>query len=234
MNRGVVFLYIFNFDTKRKTVKKKLFFKKIKYEDYFDRENIKYNNMLFTIVKTSYDISDEDIFKFVRMFKGEILPGRNKEFNSTYKDFLFNINPYMKRAYLNSFKKIIENNGDVIPTVCIQDDCFKLCREYNEIAGKCKSLVILSPENKDVFQFQKNCFYEFGLRVYINAMYKVDEMKFSFDTRNIGEERGAYCFVDNNIIRFHPSKEYFSETNIPEKLIETGVYIDYINAVLNS
>ena len=198
---------------------KKRFFKRIKSEEFFERYNLRLGNKVFTVVNTSMEIDNIEIFRLVKSFKGKLLKTSNDDFNFMYSDMIFDSYQYNKRAILSTLFR----NIDKYSSVCIEDYDFKLTQEIADIAKISKKICIIGSENTDLLRFCNICYLKLGLKVVLNDYsFKSDVYVNLSDNKN-GD--GIYCIMNNKEMLLYPDTEYYLPDENVNKLIELNVSV---------
>ncbi len=226
-------MLIIKFGEKRVVESKRFFKTRRIYEDYFTRYNETINGKVFTIIDTSFDINNSEILKLVKCNRGAIFKSSNNAFNEAFKDCLFDIKPYLKRAYYSSLKTILENENSINANVFIEDRGFVLCDEAYSLASVCKKMTVIGLENRFMDEFKSKCFNNYGLNVILNTYGDSHFMNYIIRfPESLSEEYITYT-LNGKEEKLYPDRKYFNLKSDYTTLFSHGISVKELCAAVS-
>lgn len=193
----------------------------------YQRENLMYNNNIFTVVDTNLHVENDNIKRLVQSFQGRVLPSNNDDFNDIYKPYLFDVSPYYKRAYVSSLIIYIREKIPGNACVCVEDYNFSFVREYLGLAQSCRKLVLFCNENKDAQVFKYFCMQRLGLSVHINDYSFASDCNLYINFSNVTTEKLQIRLYDEYKYII-PDFKYFKKNDFCDVLISKGAKDDAV------
>lgn len=171
--------------------RKKLRRKKNVNEDLFNytRAGLIINNKPhFVISVEEKNLADEDLKKLLGRYKGEIVTGEKLSKNEFINELLFDEKPYLKKAIFHNFYKLFNNEKSKQFSVFVSDVTFDLKEELPTLLPKIKTLTVSISKNFGVRDWQRECFFEYGVKPNIVTDSNADFLKYDvvadFDSIN--------------------------------------------------
>lgn len=186
-----------------------------------ERASFIIDNKIFNIYTVPKSIiNDRNIHRLINSNKGEII-ALNSD-SSIPKKFLYSPDNYFQRAIISTLIKLIKANKAEYKSVCVKTVDFNNADEFYELASVSKSLTLVTVANKNVEQFIKNCFVNYGMVVTrsdtvdksYNIIINLDDI--DDNAKLIGEFNGFSKLI-------YPNIEYFKVNESVEKLLNLGV-----------
>ncbi len=226
-------MVIIKFGEKRVVEKKSFFRIKKIYEDYFTRFNETVNGKIFTVIDTSFDITNGEILKLVKSNRGLIFKTNNNAFNDAFKDYLFDIKPYIKRAYYSSLKTLLEKESNNRSNVFIEDKSFSLCDEAYDLASVCKKMTVIGLENNYTNEFKNKCFNNYGLNVIFNEYKDSRFMNYIIRFPEDISEEYITISINEKEEKLYPDSKYFNLKSDFNRLLSYNLSIKELCAAVN-
>ncbi len=198
-------------------------FKKKKNQTITKKEGFICCNEVFSVVEVSKESLDSAEFKaLLNRYSGAVIFPKVLENNEKIKKYLFDAFLYYSRAYLSAITVYLKANGE--DKVCVYIDNFRFCREWVELAGVCRSLVIMGAPNAELKRFCEFCRVELGLVPQINDDSLLTEAYVKVNLNNLNIIDG-YITLDKgkNEVELYPNARYFAENENVKKLVEMGI-----------
>jgi hypothetical protein len=171
--------------------RKKLRRKKKVHVDLFNytRTGLIINNKPHFVISVEEKyLVDEDFKKLLERYKGEIVAGEKLSENEFINELLFDEKPYLKKAIFQSFFKLFNNEKSKHFNVFVSDSAFELKEELPLLLPKIKTLTVNISNDFGVRDWQRKCFFEYGVKPNIVTDSNADFLKYDvaadFDSIN--------------------------------------------------
>ncbi len=219
----MIILNIDNNEIKRKRMY--IFRKKTeKPEEIIRRSRFICRGIIFNVVSVSKKhILSGELDNYLKRFKGEILKTNDDEVNNYLCDLLFDTSEYLKKAYLSQLKKIIRKLK--MASLCIYDDYFELHSELYNIAELCKNITIYTHELKKVTLFSDECFLKYGINIFINESFALNNETVFVDFNGINDNKAIFTVINGEQTQLIPDISYFTPDDNTKLLSSYGVPI---------
>ncbi len=208
---------------KRKKLKRK---RKVN-EDLFNytRMGLIINNKPhFVISVEEKNLVDEDFKRILSRYKGEIIASEKLSENEFINGLLFDEKPFMKKAIFQNFIKLFNNEKSKQLNVFVCDISFDLKDEIPLLLPKIKTLTVKVSDDFCVRDWQRGCFFEYGVKPNIVTDSNTDFIKYdvvaNFDSINNKMLRIEF---QNEIKEIYPERKFLELTNELRFLSEFGL-----------
>ncbi len=155
-------MLIINIKNSERIKYKGRFFKKTIRPDPFTRESKIICGQNCTILEFDESSLEKiNLERLLNTFKGKIIGPQSALDRVIPAEYRFDYKPYFKRALLSALINSISNDITRF-SVSVNDNEFKFCDEFLELANAGKSFSLISDETADVKRLADQCFVEFG------------------------------------------------------------------------
>lgn len=147
--------------------KRKLRRKKKISEDLFNYTRTGFiinNKPHFVISVEEKYLLDEDFKKLLGRYKGEIIASEKLSENEFINELLFDEKPYLKKAIYENFSKLFNSKKTKSLNVFVKDMSFDLKEDLPSLLPSIKSLTIKVQDEFSFRDWQRQCFFEYGVR----------------------------------------------------------------------
>ncbi len=204
-----------------KNYKKNLFFKK-KTKTPLQRSSFNYNNTVFDVISISEkQVYSDEYTELFKRYKGKILETSCNSVNDYLSGYLYDISQYIKRAYLSQLNNVLKKYK--IPSLCLYDDKFVFYDELKNIALQCKSITLYAKENIDMQRFCDYCYINYGLDVYVNESFALQDNTFFVDFTSSFNTKRMIIRGNANEHILTPDKSYLIPNETTKKIMLYGV-----------
>ena len=207
--------------------KKKRFRKNRVNEELFDftRSGVIINNRPhFVISIKERDLCDENFKRLLERYKGEIITSPKLSENEFINELLFDEKPYLKKAIFQSFIKLFNNEKSKSLNVFVSDITFELKEELPLLLPKIKTLTVNVSNDFLVRDWQRECFFEYGVKPNIVTDSNADFLKYDvvadFDSIN---NKILRIDFQNEIKEVYPERKFLELTKELKVLSEFGL-----------
>lgn len=208
---------------KRRKIRRK---KKVN-EDLFNytRMGLIINNKPhFVIFVEEKYLVDEDFKRILSRYKGEIIASEKLSENEFVKGLLFDEKPYLKKAIFQSFIKLFNNEKSKHLNVFVSDITFELKEELPLLLPKIKTLTVKVSNDFGMRDWQRKCFFEYGVKPNIVTDSNADFLKYDvvadFDSIN---NKMLRIDFQNEIKEIYPERKFLELTKELKVLSEFGL-----------
>ncbi|MBE6814122.1 MAG: hypothetical protein E7522_01590 [Ruminococcaceae bacterium] len=208
---------------KRKKLKRK---RKVN-EDLFNytRMGLIINNKPhFVISVEEKNLVDEDFKRILSRYKGEIIASEKLSENEFINELLFDEKPFMKKAIFQNFIKLFNNEKSKQLNVFVCDFSFDLKDELPLLLPKIKTLTVKVSDDFCVRDWQRKCFFEYGVKPNIVTDSNTDFIKYdvvaNFDSINNKMLRIEF---QNEKKEIYPERKFLELTKELKLLSEFGL-----------
>lgn len=208
---------------KRRKIRRK---KKVN-EDLFNytRMGLIINNKPHFVISVEEKyLVDEDFKRILSRYKGEIIASEKLSENEFVKGLLFDEKPYLKKAIFQNFFKLFSNEKSKHLSVFVSDITFELKEELPLLLPKIKTLTVNVSDDFLVRDWQRECFFEYGVKPNIVTDSNADFLKYDvvadFDSIN---NKMLRIDFQNEIKEIYPERKFLELTNELEILSEFGL-----------
>ncbi len=189
------------------------------------------NSIPFDIITLTYDdIKCEKIEHLLTINNGKILESTDMKLNQLIGDYLFDKTPYIKRTLLSSVNDFIEQSGDRVSVLVIDND-FSESREYYDLCNNSKSFTIITDGLVDEC-FLEEIYYNLGLKVNVKDNFISSQYDMVIDFSQLKNNNCFYIQYLGENIPIYPSSVFFEPDEYVFKLMNLGVPIKCACAVL--
>lgn len=122
------------------------------------------NKPHFVISVNESNLCDENFKALLKRYKGEIITSEKLAKYDFLNDLLFDEKPYLKKALFQNFIKLINNEKSKKLNVFVSDLTFDLKDELPLILPGVKSLTVRVADDFLTRDWQRKCFYEYGVK----------------------------------------------------------------------
>jgi hypothetical protein len=196
------------------------------------RNSIKINGKPFVVVNVE-ETQLESVYmkKLLLVYEGKVLVSDEYSENEALKNSLYLTTTYYRKALLSSVEAFLDSVNPVERNVSIHTYDFDECKEYYDIAKKCKALTLCGCNGYSARSFAEKCYYEYGLNVRFAEKCRKDTDVFV----DLCESRD-FCVVSVNGVRrkLLPDSKYFESDESVEQLVSYGISHKVSCAVLRN
>ena len=197
---------------KRRKIRRK---KKVD-EDLFNytRTGLIINNKPHFVISVEEKyLIDEDFKRILSRYKGEIIASEKLLENEFINGLLFDEKPFLKKAIFQSFIKLFNNEKSKLLSVFVSDITFDLKDELPLLLPKIKMLTINISNDFGVRDWQRECFFEYGVKPNIVTDSNADFLKYDvvadFDSIN---NKMLRIDFQNEIKEIYPERKFLELT----------------------
>ena len=208
---------------KRRKIRRK---KKVD-EDLFNytRTGLIINNKPHFVISVEEKyLIDEDFKRILSRYKGEIIASEKLLENEFINGLLFDEKPFLKKAIFQSFIKLFNNEKSKLLSVFVSDITFELKEELPLLLPKIKTLTVKVSNDFGMRDWQRKCFFEYGVKPNIVTDSNADFLKYDvvadFDSINSKMLRIDF---QNEIKEIYPERKFLELTNELEILSGFGL-----------
>lgn len=208
---------------KRRKIRRK---KKVD-EDLFNytRTGLIINNKPHFVISVEEKyLIDEDFKRILSRYKGEIIASEKLLENEFINGLLFDEKPFLKKAIFQSFIKLFNNEKSKLLSVFVSDISFDLKDELPLLLPKIKTLTVKISDDFSVRDWQRKCFFEYGVKPNIVTDSNADFFKYDvvadFDSIN---NKMLRIDFQNEIKEIYPERKFLELTNELEILSGFGL-----------
>ena len=207
--------------------KRKHFRKSRTNEELFDytRAGVIINNRPhFVISVKESNLCDENFKRLLERYKGEIITTPELSKNEFINGLLFDEKPYLKKAIFQSFIKLFNNEKSKLLNVFVSDITFELKEELPLLLPKIKTLTVKVSNDFGMRDWQRKCFFEYGVKPNIVTDSNADFLKYDvvadFDSIN---NKMLRIDFQNEIKEIYPERKFLELTKELKILSEFGL-----------
>ncbi len=198
-------------------------FKKKKKQAIIKKESFICCNEVFTTIEVTEKALDSvELKALLNRYSGAVVFPKKLENNEKIQKYKFDSSLYFSRAYLSAITVYCKANSEA--QVCVYIDNFRFCREWIELAGVCRGIVIMGAPNAEMKRFCEFCKAELGLVPQVNddTLLTKDYLKVNLNHLNVAE---GYIILTKGQkeVELYPNARYFAENEYVKKLVEIGI-----------
>ena len=208
---------------KRRKIRRK---KKVD-EDLFNytRTGLIINNKPHFVISVEEKyLIDEDFKRILSRYKGEIIASEKLLENEFINGLLFDEKPFLKKAIFQNFLELFNNEKSKHLNVFVSDITFDLKDELPLLLPKIKTLTVKVSNDFGMRDWQRKCFFEYGVKPNIVTDSNADFLKYDvvadFDSINSKMLRIDF---QNEIKEIYPERKFLELTNELEILSGFGL-----------
>lgn len=182
------------------------------------------NKPHFVISVEEKNLVDEDFKRILSRYKGEIIASEKLSENEFINELLFDEKPFLKKAIFQNFLKLFSNEKSKHLNVFISDISFDLKDELPLLLPKIKTLTVKVSDDFGVRDWQRECFFEYGVKPNIVTDSSADFIKYDvvsdFDSIN---NKMLRIDFQNETKEIYPERKFLELTKELKVLSELGL-----------
>ncbi len=164
-------------------------------------------------------LKNAELIRLLNAYKGNVLLSKELENVELFKEYTFDISPFLRRVCFDGFLKAVKSKNDRSLTLCIRntEKCFSLDAE--KILRYVKELSVICSDEDFTLDFPQYCYKEYGVKPFVTTDLCFNYQSFDVfaDFDSISENKYLKYLIRGTEEKFFPD---FSAQEIDDELIE--------------